>query len=93
MWTIDVDSWCELPLERSEPPEDCCAPMDLSEPDDLGYSDTEMSAADWTRALEQLRTEGESWQDTGDEDERDPLGDGTPVEAYIAEEAAAAVAV
>src|SRR5512144_2526664 len=79
---IDGDTWAMLPLERTAPPEDSNAPMDLDEPEDLGYTDTEMSLEDWNQALAGLPPEPESWQDTGDEDERDPLGEGMPEEPF-----------
>lgn len=86
---IDADTWCTLPLERTEPPEDCNAPMDLDEPEDLGYTETAMSIEDWNKALDELREKVESWQDTDDEDARDPLGEGMPVEPFSADVQAA----
>lgn len=90
---IDGDAWRMLPLERIEPPEDCNAPMDLGEPEDLGYSATEMSMEDWNQALAELREDGESWQDTDDEEELDPLGEGMPIEPFSADEQEARVLV
>lgn len=77
---IAEDSWRTLPLERSEPPEDWTGPIDDVEPDDLGYSETAMTAADWKQPLQPLRTESEPWQDAAPEDERDALGEGSPSE-------------
>lgn len=90
---IDTDTWCTLLLEGIDPPEDCNAPMDVDEPEDLGYTETAMSLEDWNQALEDLRVEVESWQDINDEDERDPLGEGTPVEPFSSDEQAARVLV
>ena len=59
--------------------------MDDVERDDLGYSETAMTAADWTQPLQQLRVEAESWEVAEPEDERDPLGEGAPAEPFSAE--------
>lgn len=79
---IDSLTWQNLPLGFAEPPEDWTGPMDNVEPDDMGYSETDMSAADWNAPLHSLRGEEqrEAWQDSTAEDERDPLGEGVPVE-------------
>jgi Family of unknown function (DUF6763) len=82
---IDAETWSTLPLERSEPPEDWTAPMDDVEADDLGYTETDMAPADWARPLQPLRVEGESWEETEPEEERDALGEGTPAEPLSAE--------
>lgn len=81
---IDDETWATLPIEQIVPPEDWTGPVDDVETDDLGYSDTGMSPKDWARPLQPLRVDSESWQDTGSDDERDPLGEGAPVEAFIA---------
>lgn len=86
---IDAETWSLLPLQPAAPPEDCFAAWDSADPDDLGYSETAMSEADWSEPLTALRSELESWQDTVPEDERDPLDDGVPAEAYLAEVPAA----
>jgi len=77
---IDSDGWPTLAPEPAEAPEDWTAPMDDIETDDLGYSETEMTAKDWNEPLQALRTEGESWEETEPEEERDALGEGTPAE-------------
>jgi hypothetical protein len=82
---IDVETWASLPLERVEPPEDVTASLDDIETDDLGYSETDMTEADWEEALEPLRAQEEGWEDTEPEDERDPLGEGRPAEPFTAE--------
>ena len=79
---IDSETWCTLPLERAEPPEDSTAPMDNVEKDDLGYSDTEMAPMDSTQLL---KAEGRSLEDTEPEEERDALGEGAPAEPFSAE--------
>jgi len=61
---IDSEIRAALALERAEPPEDWTAPMDDVETDHLGYSETEMTAADWTQPLQTVQVEGESWEVT-----------------------------
>jgi hypothetical protein len=71
---IDEATWRALPLAFAEPPEDWTGPIDDVEVDDLGYSETDMSAADWAEPLEGARVIEEAvWQDSRDESERDPL--------------------
>ena len=84
---IDTETWAMLALERTEPPEDETAPMDDIERDDLGYSETDMTEADWQETLQTLRVQQESWEDTVPEDEPDPLGEGRPQEASTADNA------
>jgi Family of unknown function (DUF6763) len=52
---IDADSWATLPLALAPQPEDWTGPVDDVERDDLGYSETDMTGADWSEALRQLR--------------------------------------
>jgi hypothetical protein len=56
---ISLDDWYELDIEAIEAPEDCTGPMDDIEPDDLGYSDTAMDAADWSAPLEELKSDAD----------------------------------
>ena len=79
---IDSEIWATLALERVEAPEDWTAPMDDVETDDLGYSETGMTAADWNEPLQALQVEGESWEETEPEEERDVLGEGAPEEPF-----------
>ena len=88
---IDAETWALLPVERVEPPEDVTASLDDIETDDLGYSETDMTEADWEEALQPLRAQEEGWEDTAPEDERDPLGEGRPAEPFTAETAEAQV--
>jgi hypothetical protein len=82
---IDEATWASLPLERGEPPEDWTGPMDDIEKDDLGFSDTEMKPEEWNEPLQSIKGAGEAWEETVPEDERDPLGDGSSLEPFIAE--------
>jgi Family of unknown function (DUF6763) len=54
---VDVATWAGLPLTLAEPPEDWTGPVDDVERDDLGYSETDMSAADWAEPLQTLRAD------------------------------------
>lgn len=83
---IDAETWTALPLGLAEPPEDWTGPVDDVEVDDLGYSQTEMTARDWAAPLQPLgvaEPAKEEWEDTSDSDERDPEGEGVPVEGLI----------
>lgn len=74
---LDEATWRALPLAFAEAPEDWTGPVDVVEVDDLGYSETAMSAADWAESLEPAKVmEEEVWQDSRDETERDPLRKG-----------------
>lgn len=55
---LDRDTWSALPLALAAPPEDWTGPVDDVERDDLGYSETNMTGADWSEPLRQLRAEG-----------------------------------
>lgn len=48
---MDIDDWHELTLETIEQPEDWTGPVDDVERDDLGYSETDMTAEDWDDPL------------------------------------------
>jgi hypothetical protein len=80
---IDAASWGTLSLERVEPPEDSTAPLDDVELDDLGYTETAMASADWSQPLQPLPAAREAWEDPEAEENRDPLGEGTPAEPLI----------
>jgi len=73
---IDAEAWQTLPLAFAEPPEDWTGPIDDIELDDLGYSETDMSGADWAEPLQSLRVteQSEAGEDTTAEDERDAEG-------------------
>lgn len=52
---VDLDTWFEMELEPSEPPEDWTGPVDDVETDDLGYtSGADVSARDWRAPLDDL---------------------------------------
>ncbi len=81
---IDAAAWSTMPLERAEQPEDWTGPVDDVEADDLGYSETDMSAADWAEPLQSFEPQKEAWEDETPE-ERDPEGEGTTDEELSAD--------
>ena len=86
---IDAEAWTTLPLGLAEPPEDWTGPVDDVEVDDLGYSQTEMTARDWAAPLQELgvaEPAEEEWEATSDVDERDPEGEGKPLEEFALED-------
>jgi hypothetical protein len=52
---IELDEWFAMDVEPIETPEDWTGPMDDVERDDLGYTETGMRGADWTRPLREGR--------------------------------------
>lgn len=86
---IDRETWSALPLALAAPPEDWTGPVDDVERDDLGYSETDMTGADWSEPLRQLRAEGEepgpagrAVPEPGEEEEALEAED-TPLEALV----------
>ena len=86
---IDDEAWTTLPLGLAEPPEDWTGPIDDVEVDDLGYSETEMTAKDWSTPLEPFRVTQEAWQDTTEDEEDAPEVEGLPREDLIVDNTAA----
>ena len=78
---VDMAAWKGMELELSEAPENWSAPVDNVELDDTGYSETQMSSADWREHIEENpRSSTEVWEDTSPGEERDDWGEGTPGE-------------
>jgi hypothetical protein len=86
---VDDELWYALPLAPCMPPEDWTGPMDDIETDDLGYSETDMSPADWAEPLQQLKVAKEAWEDEEPDEDRDPLGHSVPAELLRADVPAA----
>lgn len=63
---IDEDSWKSMPLGLAEQPEDWTGPVDSVNIDDLGYSDTEMTAPDSDAPLDRLSAARKPWEEPGD---------------------------
>jgi len=74
---IEAATWSTMPIERAEQPEDWTGPLDDVEVDDLGVSETDMSAADWAEPLQSFEPQKEAWEDETPDEERDPEGEGT----------------
>jgi hypothetical protein len=71
---IELRAWFDMDIEPAAPPEDWTGPVDDVETDDLGFSETGMSAADWRDDLEGEEEEDEDWDEEEEEDE--DWGDG-----------------
>jgi hypothetical protein len=82
---IGLESWYELEIEPSEPPEDWTGAMDDIERDDLGYSETEMASEDWSAPLRGLKSRPAAREEETPE-EQDDWGDGLPDEEPWEEE-------
>lgn len=74
---IEASAWGTMPLERAAQPEDWTGPLDDVEVDDLGLSETGMSAADWAEPLQSFEPQKETWEDETPEEERDPQDEGS----------------
>jgi len=59
---IDTAEWRELDLAIAAEPEDWTGPIDDVAFDDLGYTETAMSKADYAAALTEHHDDRESWQ-------------------------------
>ncbi|HEX6259503.1 MAG TPA: DUF6763 family protein [Woeseiaceae bacterium] len=74
---VEVAPWYEMTLEPAEAPEDWTGPVDDVERDDLPYTETDMTAFDWTRSLQEMPGAGqEPWETLTPEDERDEWAEG-----------------
>jgi hypothetical protein len=83
---LDADAWREMDIEAAEAPEDWTGPFDDVEPDDLGLTETDMSAQEWRQPLEPMQTPEEPWQDTRPPDELEEEEGGRPPELYTQEQ-------
>jgi hypothetical protein len=82
---VEDELWYTLPLTPAVPPEDWTGPMDDVETDDLGYSETEMSPADWAEPLQPVKVAKEVWEDEVPEEDRAPLDEGVLLELLSAD--------
>lgn len=48
---VDLETWQAMEVEPVEQPENWTGPLDDVEPDDLGYTETDMSDDDWSEPL------------------------------------------
>ncbi|MGE0080774.1 MAG: DUF6763 family protein [Thiohalomonadaceae bacterium] len=51
---LDIDTWYEMDIEPTEPPEDWSGPVDDFEEEDLDYTETDMEEDDWDEPLGEL---------------------------------------
>ena len=51
---VELEAWYEMEIESIEPPEDWTGPIDELEPDDLQYTETDMSDDDWSEAYSEF---------------------------------------
>jgi len=84
---IDEDAWTTLPLGLAEPPEDWTGPVDDVEVDDLGYSETDMRAGDWSTPLEPFQAAAEAWQDPSQPQDGAPEVESLPREDVVVDSA------
>ena len=83
---LNLESWYELDVEPSEPPEDWTGAMDDIEVDDLGYTNTEMAREDWSEPLRGTKPRGTMAQEASSEEDEDHWGEGHPEEEPWEEE-------
>lgn len=76
---LEFDEWYAMDVEPIETPEDWTGPMDDVERDDLGYTETGMRGADWSKPLREGRA-------PPDEDEEEKPRSGTGEEEPRGEE-------
>lgn len=86
---INEENWITLPLGLAEAPVGWTDPVDAVDVDDLGYSETDMAGTDWDEPLQPLAAAAERWEDPSDEEERDPEGEGRPIEDLVLDSAEA----
>lgn len=75
---IDLDNWYDLEIEVIEAPEDWTGPIDDIEEDDLGYTETDMGAEDWSDSRQEFKRKQEAWEE--ESEAPDELGEGYPEE-------------
>lgn len=84
---FDMDAWRDMDIDAAEAPEDWTGPFDDIEPDDLGYTETEMSPENWREPLQPIAVAEEAWQDGRAPDEIEEEEEGRPLELYAEEDA------
>jgi hypothetical protein len=65
---VALESWYDMDVELSEPPEDWTGPMDDVETDDLDYTETDMQPEDWAQPTQEASARREPWEE-GERDE------------------------
>jgi len=64
---VELEAWYEMEIEGIEPPEDWTGPVDDLEPDDLQYTETDMSDDDWSEAYSELNQVRQNTEDPEEE--------------------------
>jgi len=83
---IDSEAWFSMDIDLAETPEDWTGPVDDVETDDLGYSETEVTEANWRAPLEPNKKQArDKLADEDDEDEQDDWDDESTEELYGSE--------
>ncbi|MCB1744008.1 MAG: hypothetical protein KDK91_26780 [Gammaproteobacteria bacterium] len=77
---LELAEWAGLDLEPIDEPEDITGPLDDVEPDDLGFSETDMGDSDWGESLQSVHPH-ESGMDEFEEDTDAEFRRGRPIEA------------
>ena len=78
---IDQDTWYELDLEPSEPPDNWAGPIDIGELDDLGTEITDTSRDDWDDSLQEVHLASAAPSSAQDDEELvDEWEDDRPLE-------------
>ncbi|MBN1237854.1 MAG: hypothetical protein JXB36_05095 [Gammaproteobacteria bacterium] len=78
---IEQADWGDMELEAIAAPEDWTGPIDDVEDDDLGYSETDMTSADWRRSVQENPSDPtEAWEDVQPQDEPDDWDEGGATE-------------
>lgn len=68
---LDLDEWYDLEVEPIETPEDWMASTDNVEPDDLDYTETDLSPEDWADRLQEVkRPQGTEQEEELEEEEQ-----------------------
>ncbi|MGA2777874.1 MAG: DUF6763 family protein [Steroidobacteraceae bacterium] len=80
---IDEDSWFAMPLGLAEQPEDWTGPVDSVDVDDLGYSETELTANDSETPLQRLNAARKPWEEPSDLGDADDEEEQAPPTAAV----------
>jgi hypothetical protein len=77
---LDFAAWQAQDIELAEAPEDSTGPMDDVEVDDLDYSETAMTAADWSQPLAEGPADDETSKLAAAAEEEDEPDEGVMAE-------------
>jgi hypothetical protein len=84
---LEIEDWFGMDIETAEAPEDWTAPIDDVEADDLDYTDTDMTARDWSSPLQESQPDAkERWEDPYPEGDGAKGAEGTASEKLHGDE-------